>query len=325
MFAPLSSQAQALTDLARAFVLRIRPYKSAPPLALSVTGGMHDACNAQLRRDAIRIGAGDGCDFVLLDPEVADHHADIAVSYSLIGPLATIHAVGGDVTLDGSTIAAGDTSRHRKLPLTLSIADGVTLHLQKPQRSTPTLSPVERFMRRLTTTMALLGSVTIGLLVWDTFFSARIMLQPNPAAFQTDEETVSGVDMPTFMAKLEEMGLADALSVTETPDGIRKVTGRLTPQKAQQWSAFTQWYDTVSFANPMVVQLESTEELPQMPPVAIVRLSEPKEIILKTGETMATGSIFSGAWKVAAIEPDHIVIARGADTEKLLFARPANE
>jgi hypothetical protein len=40
---------------------------------------------------------------------------------------------------------------------------------------------------------------------------------------------------------------------------------------------------------------------------------------------MSVDNVFSGAWKVAAIENDHIVIASGGDTEKLLFARPSNE
>lgn len=325
MFAPLSSQAEALSDIARAIVLRIRPYKNAPALSLSVDGGMHDACKLTMRRTAIKIGAGDGCDFILLDSGVADHHLDIELSHSLIGPLAKVSAVKGSVELNQTTLAPGETSRHFALPLTLSITSDVNLRLKKPQRSRPRLSRLEHFMRRLTTTMALLGTVTLGLLVWDTFFSTRVLLHTNPNAFDVSHDTAGTMDMDALMKKLTEMGLADSLTVTETNDGMRKVTGRLTPQQQHTWSEFTQWYDTVSFANPMVVKLESSQALPQMPPVAIVRLNEPKEIILKTGEKLATGGVFSGDWQVTAIERDHIVIGRGSDIERLHFARPEHE
>lgn len=326
MFAPISTQVQAVTDVLRAFVLRVRPYKSAPPLLLSVTGGMHDQCTKNVRLDAIKLGAGDDCDFILLDADIADHHANIDVSYSMIGPLATLCATGGAIRVNGHNVEKGETSRHLNLPLTLTIGDGITVSLDKQQRATRQRGRMELFMRRLTAAMVMLCAATIGVLVWDTFFATKFAIATNSAALQgSSEDSKSSVDILTFKNKLNEMGLKSGLSVRETDDGTLMVKGRLSPTQAKQWFAFSQWYDSVSSSKPMVVQLESTEEMPTMPPVAMVRLSEPKEIILRTGESMSVDNVFSGAWKVAAIENDHIVIARGGDTEKLLFARPANE
>ncbi|MBQ0750721.1 MAG: FHA domain-containing protein [Roseovarius sp.] len=326
MFAPLSSQVQALTDVMRAFVLNVRPYKKAPRLLLSANGGMHDQCTKTVRLHDIRIGSDAECDFILLDPEIAGQHAMIAVCHSMIGPLATITATGGQIAVNGHDVEKGQTSRHMQLPLSLAIADGITVTLAKHRTASHQLGPMALFMRRLTRTMALLGVATIGVLVWDTFYTTKFAIGLNQGAQQaTDDIAASSVDLATFKAKLTDMGLDSALTVQETKDGTLIVRGRLSPNQSKQWAEFSQWYDSVSYAKPMVVHLESTEELPKMPPVSMVRLSDPKEIILKTGESMAVDHVFSGAWKVAAIENDHIVIARGNDVEKLMFARPSNE
>ena len=57
-----------------------------------------------------------------------------------------------------------------------------------------------------------------------------------------------------------------------------------------------------------------------MPPIAVVRLSEPRELLLATGKSIGINAIFSEDWTVAGIERDHIVIARGNERETLRFA-----
>lgn len=326
MFAPLSSQVQALTDALRAFVLRVRPYKKAPQLLLSVEGGMHDQCNKTVRLDAISIGADDECDFILLDPAISRQHVSIAVSHSIIGPLATVSATEAPIEVNGQTVKPDETSRHLQLPLKLTVADGVSVSLDKRKRAVRQVGAMELFLSRLLRIMAVMAAAAFGVLVWDTFFSTKFAVSLNDATHRVPKEhAVPAVDLPMFKSKLTEMGLDGALNVKETEDGTLMVSGRLSPVQSRKWAEFSQWYDSVSYSKPMVVQFERTGELPGIPPIAIVRLSEPKEIILKNGETMSVDNVFSGDWKVAAIKSDHIVIARDGYTEKLMYARPADE
>lgn len=319
MFAPLSSQAQTVSHGLRGLLLRVRPYKDAPPLSLTAEGGMHNKCKKNVRLDAIRIGAGDSNDFVLLDDGIADNHASIAVSYSLLGPLAAVTALAPGLEVEGTTLQEGETSSHLRLPVRIGLADEIFVHLGKRESASKQLGPGERFLRRLTTTMALLGVATIGLVVWDKFFAEKLVLVP-AASVLAEEEGPAALGLETFNSKLAEFDLASILQVRESEDGLIMVRGRLTPDQMKVWARFAEWYDTVSFSRPMVVELDSTTQLPVIPPVSIVRLSEPKEIILKTGESIRVDNSFAEDWTVAAIERDHIVIARGPDREKLVFA-----
>lgn len=324
MYAPLSTQIQAGVDTFKSVILKVRPYKNAPPLRLAVAGGMHDACSHDVQLEAIHIGSGQGNDLVFLDPGVADTHMHIAVSYSLLGPLAIVTATGAAVEVNGQLVDKGDASKHVRLPLEFSVGDGISVTLSKRTAHRPKKSFDQRAVSHLMTSVVFLGALTAGLIVWETSNGQPFVLRPayvSAAAMDTSSQIE--VSAKSLRQKLVEVGLDQTLLVVETEDGFLKVRGRMSPSQARIWEDVAVWYDTVSYAKPMLTYFENADELPRMPPISLVRLTEPKEVVLSGGKAIGINATLSGDWKVAAIERDHIVISRNGDREILRFAGPA--
>lgn len=324
MFAPFSTQFHTVLDTFKSVVLAMRPYKSAPPLQLIVNGGMHDKCKSDVQLDDISIGSEPSNDLVLLDPGVAPSHIHIAVSYSLLGPLATVTAKDAAAEANGHPVDKGDALKPLRMPINLYFGDGVSVELSRQIVLRPQRSFYQRARRKMIATVVGFGTLTAGLLVWEKYSGQMFVVSPNYVSATTlDQPSQIGISAKTFVDKLDQVGLGETLRVAETVDGFLEVRGRMSPSQARTWEAVAVWYDTTSVARPLLTYFQNAAELPVMPPISLVRLSAPQELVLSTGKAMGVNSKLSDDWRIAAIERDHIVIARGAERETLRFAGPA--
>ena len=324
MFATTGSQFDAVSEAFRGIVARLLPYQKAPSVQLEVHGGLNDNCVVDISLDSIRIGSDFDLDLVLIDPNVAATHAEVCIVHSVLGLLATIRAIGQGVCLNGLPLAPGTTSKPIRLPLDLQIVDGLSLRVGKGEiKQSRRLSSLERAIGSLKLAMLLLFIAAAGLYAWHELdvqgYAVRQSL-PNATAGPTPVSGPVGTD--ELQAKLAEVELANVVRVSENADGLLVVEGRLNPSQWSAWQQVASWYDSVSYGSPIIVDLARGASFSKIPPITMVRLSEPKEIILATGEALSINDTFADDWVISAIEEDGIVIARGSETETFNFAGP---
>jgi hypothetical protein len=324
MFATTGSQFDAVSEAFRGIVARLLPYQKAPAVQLEVHGGLNDQCVVDISLDLIRIGSDFDLDLVLIDPNVAPAHAEVCIVHSFLGLLTTIRATGQGVCVNGVPLAPGTTSKPIRLPLDLQIVDGISLRVGKGEiKRSRRLSSLERAIGSLKLAMLLLFVAAAGLYAWHELDVQGYVVRPslpNTTAGLTVESSPVGIDK--LQAKLAEVELGNVVRVSQNADGLLVVEGHLNPAQWSTWQQIASWYDSVSYGSPIIVQLLRGASFSKVPPISMIRLSEPKEIILATGEALSIDDTFTDDWVISAIEENGIVIARGSETETFNFAGP---
>lgn len=322
MLAPASSQLSLLRDAALSLGARFRPFRHSPRVTLQITGGMHDAHCSTLQRDVIRVGTGLENDLVLIDPELGERQIKIVLMHSLMGPVAIVSAKGADMAVNGVPLAAGTMSHHVRLPLETTLCDGITLRLGAPERRAP--NAIERALKRLLVTTSVLLVGTLGFLALDAADGREYGLHlPDRTTVPAPPGTGRPIGLAEITAKLREVGLDQVITVSHKEDGIFAVTGRLTEAQWQRWQQVAVWYDSAANGRPMVSSLRVGLQFNNPPPIAMVQVSEPRRIILATGQVLSVDDRFSDDWIIAEINPGDIVVRRGNEEEVFAFAERA--
>ena len=123
-----------------------------------------------------------------------------------------------------------------------------------------------------------------------------------------------------LIAQLEKANLAHKIKVVENADGLFEVSGQLTSNEWSTWQRIAVWYDQVSGRRPPISSLNVGTQFQNPPAIAMLQISEPKQVILAGGATLKVGDTFSGDWKISGIDTDSIQVQRGNQTEYIYLA-----
>ena len=129
MFATSSSHFATVTEIARRFFTRYRPYREAPTSYFLISGGLHDGCINCFKQDNITIGSRPDCDLVLIDDSIANIHAEVKLTHSLLGPLLTIRPLSASLSVGNKLVQAGEISSYEKLPVEILLSDSIKIDI----------------------------------------------------------------------------------------------------------------------------------------------------------------------------------------------------
>jgi hypothetical protein len=322
MFASPAAQIETLSAGAMSLLARLNPFAAPPGAKVAVTSGFHEGSTKAFTQNTICIGSGAGADLVLLDPEIVEKHCSLQVQHSLLGVVVAVTAHAGGVQIGDIRLDPGLTSRQFRLPVDITIGMSVGLRLGNAHR----LKPQRNWLQRTLTTLwraACLMILAIGCIVaFSMLWGQRFALQTEPLLAAESDVVMHAVDQDMIVAKLQELGLGQALTVAVQPDGLFEISGNLATDQVAAWEQLHVWYDSQSGGRPLRTQLNIGTVLPEMPPISMVRLHEPRALILATGDTIAPGERIGGDWRLIAIETDHIEIGLGDVRQIIPFAEP---
>jgi len=322
MFAPPSSQVATLSNMFGRIAARYQPYREAPTAHLHIVGGLHDGCTSKFKQDVVRIGASSDADFVLIDPEVSEGHAEIGFVHSLMGPLATVKALSKSVTVGDEVIEPGHSTQYLKLPVRLDFADGLSVEVSTNEHAwkKPASRP-QRVLRGLRVFGVTLFLAAVGLVLMDASDGRDLLLIPqDSASLASDAAQRDPITREDLVAQLEQANLADKVRVSENADGLFQISGNLTAAQWRAWEQVSMWYDRNSVGRPLLSSLTMGTKFGNLPPISMLQVSDPKRIFLANGDILTVNDVFSGDWVISMIEPDFIEVQRGEERERIRFA-----
>jgi hypothetical protein len=298
---------------------------------LDITSGLHHGVHMALEESEYLIGLNAESDIVLRDDGVMPRHARLRIE----GREARIEAIGGDVVVDGMTVATGHGCR-AKLPATIAIGSA-NLRLSPPSGAPNGVGTVMGRIAENPTWLA--GGViacALAVVVASNGIQQSASVAPVADTAKVDqsfseERTAAQYDdapAPTasaqaaseeLAAKLKEAGLG-TLRATIT-DGRVLVEGRLTEQQASAWSSVQRWFDGRYSQNTVLVSNVAIGPLAGPAPVRLqaVWFGQRPYIIADNGSHYYEGAVLESGWTVQRIGEDRVVLSRDQETLALTY------
>lgn len=150
------------------------------------------------------------------------------------------------------------------------------------------------------------------------------VLSLNPVEKQTEADAFQDELFNQFEQRLKEANLASSVSInSNTKDRTLVAAGTIPQAKASEWEDLLFWYDKQSNAGTLVTQVAFEAANTQIPPIAMVTLKEPREVLLANGQRLKTGDNFGGL-KLMSIEPDKLQLRRGQDIIEVTLKEDLN-
>ncbi len=141
------------------------------------------------------------------------------------------------------------------------------------------------------------------------------------AGTATDPTSVAVVEhdiLSWISDELTKRELAGFLDVAASDESIT-ITGVIPESRWGTWIDFRRIYDQQSGARPLITDTLFEKDLPKLPPVALVRFSEPQEILFGDGSRGGQGTILANGWTIEAIHPDGLTVKRADRRLKIEF------
>lgn len=285
---------------------------------VTVEAGLMKGVSESYSTDKLSIGSAIGCDIVLMDDGVLPHHVTLHLRRSAFGVLVDASAEG-PVTIGALSLAAGKSSGVQRLPQVISVGNA-RLSLAHPVEAAPRHT-------RLQGTIGILGIVSFVLALALAAPLVQTLTTPDRIQIQMVQEPkapeVQLAANLTFRrsveAELARLELQDSVIVAASGGNLISIAGQIPASKWQSWRSFTEWYDQQAGAPVLKQDVARATDIPRLRPVAMIRLSEPAEILFADGETRKVGETVDDNWVIKAITPEGLLLTRGEDTTEITF------
>jgi hypothetical protein len=149
------------------------------------------------------------------------------------------------------------------------------------------------------------------------YYVLRLDAGDRPAARNTTDQNAL---MAWVSAELDRRDLSGFISASATLESVT-ATGTLPEARNKDWIAFQHAYDQRDSALPLVAGIVFEKDLPEFPPIAMVRLSEPREILFANGIIARPGGAMSNGWRIDAIDAESMVVVRADRRLRIVFAK----
>ena len=325
--ADLSTHLDVLRSALHGAVARVRGVETKADVVVTVRDGLQAGSRRRLRLARMRFGAGEDGDLVLLDPGAADEHGTVRFERSVFGTLATVQAIDGPVVAGGRPCPPGQTVSGLVLPLDLRIG-ATTVRFAAGRGSDGAAPGFWARLRRdpvMTLAVALTVLLAVGLLAETGRGAVGYLVSANGARADLVVEADAPAPPDWHGAATDmvaELGLESQLAVEAMDGGMLRINGTLPPAKMVLLRDMQRWYDGQRAAPVAVWNVRRQGLLPDLPPVAAVRLSDPAELILGSGRVVGLGAVLADGWAVAEIGPEGYVLDRAGERIDVPY-RPA--
>ncbi|WP_156026014.1 hypothetical protein [Sulfitobacter sp. 20_GPM-1509m] len=270
---------------------------------------------AEFETDTLLVGAGDHDDVMIIDEGISEAHAILRLKRTLFGTFLAIEANGGELYIDGVEVAVGEISKENRLPVTLTIGEtNLALRVPpSPQSSAP--GPALWLAGCCATATVLLGmswwmisdngSQKISAVIARGLPGADTKTAPSDAAV---EEALG-----TAHARLTKVGLTPFLEGSVTGSGTLTVTGILPGRLVPEWQRFQHWYDSHPDMPVLVRKVSIAGGLSGLPPVSLIRLRAPRQVVFADGTEIVVGDTVLDEWTLEAIDEETMTLKRRSE------------
>jgi hypothetical protein len=285
---------------------------------VSVDAGLMKGVREDYTSDTLSIGSAIGCDIVLMDEGILPHHLTLHLRRSAFGVLVEASAEGpaiiGELTLD-----AGKSSGVQRLPQMISVGQARLMLSHAPEtaprhtwlQGTAGLVGIVCFVLALALAAPLVQMLTSS--------DPRPVILAEKAASPSVQLAVNLAFGRTVQAELARLELQDSVTLDASDGNALSISGRIPGSKWQAWRSFTTWYDQQNGAPVLRQDVARATETATLKPVAMIRLSEPAEILFVDGESRKVGETVDGNWVIKSITSTGLILTRGFDTTEITF------
>ena len=296
----------------------LMPKAPIPSIDISVGTGLHAGFTSTLSRRSFTIGSGSGCDLVLLDDNIKDLHATISISQSVFGCAVQIESTQSDVKLDDVAIQPKTPSPFDTLPAKLSLGSVEVCFAAHDKAKPKGLQALGDVALRASVIIMVILLILIGLdLASQPVGNDRTETTSIPDA-EVVENTTSSDLTEALRNRIAEAGLAEGLTVTETPEALF-VTGRLSPEQMNRWQLIHKWFDAQPNAELLSTNLRSAPILEDFPAVASIKLSGSPQVRFLNGRVARVGDTVQNGWKVISISAEGLKLQNGNEIAQITF------
>jgi hypothetical protein len=328
--ASLSSHGRVLTDLKDNLVDRVSSAAAKTDISVELTQGLQAGQTRVLNVTSMVVGARGGADIVLMDEGVEERHVSISFTRSAFGLLATVEALEGPISVEGTPVAAGDQLTEIKVPFELEMGEASMIFRRPASSRAKSHSEVisssqsrQGKLRRGRVDPMILMSV-LGLLVL-IFLGVVWQLLTDHKTFVVDINTpVPAFEQPavpdmqwleTARAKISDYGFENTLRINVIADNIFSTAGQIPESQMSRFREFQGWYDSQSGAPSMVWEVTQTARLARLPNIGMVRYSAPPAVILISGDEVSIGEELIDGWILAGVDETTLTLERGQEAQ----------
>jgi len=293
--------------------------------SIGVTGGLLDGLTSKCHARSCYVGADIESGIVLFDEGIADQHVELTFKSSIFGAVMSVRALAPGVSVNDHLIETGKSTSFGALPQTVLVKD-IALEIQPHDTSQKAPNPIVvkawRYGRH--PILLVLSLLLVSQLFGFGTSEFRIALTPEELPF----DVVQREDMNTarlasvtksVQAKLTELGLEDYVTASLDTSGAVGITGTLRSDKEVAWKEFQFWYDQ-SDAPVLLSRVTMAPDLSDFPPIASIKLTEPRMINLLNGTQLRVGDIIHEQVRLKAINSDSLVLDTQGDDLVILFS-----
>lgn len=313
MFADTASHQAVLSSRLRRWLYGWVRLSDPRPINISILNGLQAACHRISRLSELTIGSDSASDLILLDETVPDQAVTLVFENSLFGNLVSVRNLGADVSVNGTTVSVEQAAENLTLPLTLTVC-GVDLDIGSQRNlSKSPQSLIDRSVQRIIiSALAILLVVALMVVTESQQNVAQIRLSGSDDS--PDLEVTQEAFAMQLRDRLETSGLGLHISVGMMQEGGLKATGDLPEALKPVWDREQAWFEGLPDAPHLISSVSITSAQMDLPPITMVRLSEPPALYLATGQILEANDSLSDGWRLSEVLENKVIFVRGIET-----------
>lgn len=303
--------------LAKVVVPRTAPQH----VALSITTGAHNGYITELSATSLTVGSDEDCDLMLLDDLIAPHHATLKFDWSVLGTVVSVFSDQDDVFINGNPVTQDGRAIVAQLPATVMLhsVEVALASVRRSKAATPA-RPLGRVKRTAFVLLMLLALVLP--LEWLIRTIAPTQMTVNfsaPASAQVSQETTLEATLEALAVRLASADLDDFISLRYTSPRLLEADGILPSARLADWEDVHRWFDAEFSDVTLTSSVHAAPVLSDFPAIAMVRLSDPMEVLFLNGNRASIGDLVVDGWRIANIKTDGLALNRNGDSLNINF------
>lgn len=323
--ADLSTHQNVVSSAFRMFSNRLYEHAGATEVQVSVMDGVQRGAERKLKVTGLRIGSGADADLMLMDDGVVNDHVVLSFAQSVFGVLVDATIKGDGVQINAASLEAGTELQAARLPLEIKVGNNV-VRIARPGRTkkfTALQTKLEGNTRYFSRHDPVILLSVSGLLVLLCMAVASSLFQWHNRDYAVVVNDVTPIlasrPAPTrnwvgeLQAVTEGFELQDDLAYNIGAGGIIYATGNIPDNKVAALRNVQGWHDAQAGSPGVKWDIVRQVGLQTMPSVSLVKLSEPRGIVLASGTTAMVGDTLIEDWEIKEIGDLEMTLKRGSE------------
>ena len=283
--------------------------------------GIQAGSSKDFKTSDLTIGKTAESDVILLDDSIDDRVATLTFNRTVFGVYATIQSYTDGLTVHSRKFRKDEILTEEQLPVEIEVGKH-RLRVLRASDSAVGLSEYVRSARSFTgwNGLATVAGACLALFVilylgFTAPFSSRaVEIQFNDTApAQQTSDVAEREWLDELTGKLREYGVDQWLDVRLDGKDMLLVSGSIPVSEVPKLRDVQQWMDRQPYAPITVWNVNQARGLSQLPPIKMVRLSEPKAVFFTNGEAVFYGTEYVDGWVLTDVSRSALRFERGAE------------